>query len=259
MNDIKVIFIDIDGTLTDSNDEIRPNLITIIKKIIKKNIKVILVSGRNLHYAEEISKYVSATPIVIASNGAIVKNYDTNEIILKKTIPKKDIKKLYKYTSTHNCILNASKIDEDIIINNQKDITTDIVQVKINSTNYERMQIIDAYLKDLIPEIIVTNSSKSIYQSKRKKDKVYFHEIAKEFTSKGNAVLEVVDYLKIDAKDTMAIGDSNNDISMMLVCDKKIAMGNSTNKLKKYCDLVIDTNDNDGLYKFLKSLIDKSK
>ena len=54
----------------------------------------------------------------------------------------------------------------------------------------------------------------------------------------------------------MSIGDSDNDIAMSLVVGTSIAMGNATENLKKCSTQVIKSNACDGLYLFLKTLVD---
>ena len=67
-------------------------------------------------------------------------------------------------------------------------------------------------------------------------------------------VKEIVKYLSIDREDTIAIGDGNNDVSMIQFCGTGIAMGNAYESLKKAADIITDDIDNDGLYNVLVTL-----
>lgn len=51
--------------------------------------------------------------------------------------------------------------------------------------------------------------------------------------------------------DVIAFGDDLVDIGMLKVCGKGIAMGNSVNEVKSIADVIIDSNDNDGIAKYL--------
>ncbi|WP_304744114.1 HAD family hydrolase, partial [Dubosiella newyorkensis] len=68
----------------------------------------------------------------------------------------------------------------------------------------------------------------------------------KEYT-KGTAI----DFLKSHYKDyeTMAFGDSENDVSMLLEADISVAMGNGNETVKKIADHITDDINKDGLYK----------
>lgn len=72
--------------------------------------------------------------------------------------------------------------------------------------------------------------------------------------SKGLAICVICAVLGVDAKDTIAFGDSNNDLSMFDVVHTKVAMGNSSSGLLKAADYVTDTLENEGIPKALKHL-----
>ncbi|WDU83798.1 HAD hydrolase family protein [Caloramator sp. Dgby_cultured_2] len=76
-----------------------------------------------------------------------------------------------------------------------------------------------------------------------------------ENTSKGNAVKILADYYNLKSDEVICIGDNENDISMVEYAGLGIAMGNATEELKNIADLIIDSNDNDGIAKFIENYI----
>lgn len=78
-------------------------------------------------------------------------------------------------------------------------------------------------------------------------------EITKSAFSKGSALKFFSDYLDISIKDTIAIGDSENDLSMLRAAGVGIAMGNSVDYVKEAADDVTRSVEEDGVYHaFLK-------
>ena len=66
-------------------------------------------------------------------------------------------------------------------------------------------------------------------------------------------VKALVNHLNFDLKDTIAVGDGFNDISMIEYCNIGIAMGNAALKVQESADIVTDRVEEDGLYNvFLK-------
>ncbi len=57
--------------------------------------------------------------------------------------------------------------------------------------------------------------------------------IINENVSKGNALKHLAEYLNIPDSNIIAIGNDNNDISMIKIAKIGVAMGNSTSQLKK--------------------------
>ena len=79
---IKAIFIDIDGTLRDSNRNLSAKTIETIKKVSEKGILVILCSGRPRKYTEEISRKCFASKYIITSNGGNIYDYEQNKFYM---------------------------------------------------------------------------------------------------------------------------------------------------------------------------------
>lgn len=72
-------------------------------------------------------------------------------------------------------------------------------------------------------------------------------EIMKEGISKGNALLSLANTFGVSAADTIAIGDSENDLSMFAVAGLAIAMGNATDEVKVAAHRVTTTNNEGGV------------
>ena len=82
MKNIKCILLDIDKTLTNDNKEITEETSQFFSKI-NKDFLIVLVSGRNAKYTIEKSKKCCASPIIISDNGAVILNYEANEVLFK--------------------------------------------------------------------------------------------------------------------------------------------------------------------------------
>ena len=66
----------------------------------------------------------------------------------------------------------------------------------------------------------------------------------------------LLDYLKIDKNEALAIGDSEDDISMFEAVGTAIAMGNAkTDLVKEKATIVTDTIDNHGVATIIANLI----
>ncbi|MCR4702756.1 MAG: Cof-type HAD-IIB family hydrolase [Saccharofermentans sp.] len=80
-------------------------------------------------------------------------------------------------------------------------------------------------------------------------------------TTKGNALLRLADYLEIPASHTFAIGDNENDVSMIAAAKYGIAMGNATEGAKKAAYYITANYDSLGfakaVYDFIIPLVEK--
>ncbi|MDE6596860.1 MAG: HAD hydrolase family protein, partial [Oscillospiraceae bacterium] len=81
-------------------------------------------------------------------------------------------------------------------------------------------------------------------------------EIWRRFASKkaenAFALEKISERLCISAENIAAFGDDFNDVEMLKYCGTGVAMGNAVEEAKQAADFVCDTNDNDGLAKFIE-------
>lgn len=80
------------------------------------------------------------------------------------------------------------------------------------------------------------------------KDK-YFVEVYSDKAGKKNTVLKLKEMFGFEK--IVAFGDNANDIEMLQIADVAVAVGNAREELKQIADFVVDTNDNDGVAKYL--------
>ena len=79
--------------------------------------------------------------------------------------------------------------------------------------------------------------------------------IGNQNSSKGSALKYLADFLSIPIKNSIAIGDDRNDISMFQASGFSVAMGNSDSKIKSLADYVTTSNNSDGVAKFLERIL----
>lgn len=260
IDDTKIVFIDIDGTLTNSDRQITEKTKQVIKKVVDKDIYVILCSGRPNNFTIEKSKIINASPITISNSGNLVYDYKNNKIIAINEIKKENLKEIFNYCNQQhiecvfngilNCYQNKYSGKDHVKVNSIEDIDEPICQICVITHNFT-----DA-----------TNLKKFISQSKyfqfgfmsttalndvENADYYSFDVMYKNF-GKGDGIKKLLEFLNIPVSETLCFGDYINDYSMFKACDITVAMGNGTEKLKQLADYIALTNDEDGVAVFLE-------
>ena len=101
----KLIILDIDNTITNSNGEITKETIEAIRKVIDKHIYVVLCTGRAANYTMEKSIICNSSPIIISDNGAIIYNYKSKICMFSSPFPNDTLNKIA-------IICNNNKIEQ---------------------------------------------------------------------------------------------------------------------------------------------------
>lgn len=264
----KLICIDMDETLLNKEHEVSERNKDVIKKAHAKGIHIVVSTGRGFANAEEFSKLIGVKSPVIASNGAIIRGIDKNQIIYKSYFDTRDctrildIFKKYKikpYFSTpeknYTGNLKMKILSERAKLCNKKlrKIKLEYVPFYKHWTKVfeqEKDNMVKCEIK--CRDNVKINSIRKELQELKEFEVVSFSariEITKKGISKGKAVEKLARYYGIEREEIIAIGDSENDLSMIKYAGVGIAMGNAIEKLKENADYVTDTNDNDGVAK----------
>lgn len=265
----KAIFIDIDGTLRDDNQCISDRTKLAIKAITSKGILVVVCSGRPRKYTEDISKECFASKYIITSNGANIYNYEEKKDIYVNKMNIDACIELYKIAQDANVrfIMNVGdnrvvnkikKLDgsEEELKGNILDFlkNNEVVQCTIADTDFEKIANLKPKIEN-IKNVKIKNQHKSLTSKNIPKEGTIYYDVANVDVSKGNAIDIFCKKLNINLKDTIAIGDGYNDISMFNIVGHGVAMGNAKEEIKKSADEVILSNNEDGVAVYLESLL----
>ncbi len=258
MKNVKIVFVDLDGTLTYEPKKIDIRNKTIFEKLKNIGIPVVVNTGRPIRYTASICKQFSTSNYIIASNGAEVYNYLTKKYIYKSSISKENldilnqlIEKYSLFFLAHGTEREYSNIKEKgrIYKNKLSDIfEEDIPQVVIKSYSLNNMKLFRRDLQQLT-DLKIVNKTKNV-----KDGTLLYYDVVNNEVTKGNAVVKLCESLNIPVEKAMAIGDGDNDIEMFEKVGYKVAVANASDKLKEKANYVTLSNKENGVALILNEL-----
>lgn len=266
---IKAMFLDVDGTLTNSSKQITEVTRNAIKRVKDKGIYIILCSGRSNRDVCKYSQEVCASDYTISSNGAQIYNYKTDENFYINNIKYHEIKEIWEYCNTHNLelVLNikneqignnifcSSMYNKRTVIKNIEELKDiDIFQIIINSNNYCDMKECEEYIKSR-ENLKIANYSREYLKKDTNSKEPYYIFINNKCVDKGTAISEFIKAMNIKKEETICFGDRINDITMFKSCGNTVAMKNADEELKKMADYITLSNEENGVADFLKKFI----
>ncbi|MGY3766371.1 sugar-phosphatase [Vagococcus vulneris] len=258
---IKLVAIDIDGTLLNSEKKITPEVKAAIKKATDAGVNIVIATGRPTIGIQAIINDLDLKnkhSYSITYNGAVVKNTGTKEIVLKHAMTHDDYIELeylsrklgvHFHVQDFNRMYTANRNISPYTIN-EASITGIPLSYHAPDEMTPEIEIIKTMMID--EPAILDNAIKQIpkeYYSRYtivKSDKFYLEILNKE-ASKGGAVFELADKLGIARNEIMAIGDNENDLSMIEAAGIGVAMGNAVPSVKEAADRETKTNDEHGV------------
>jgi len=279
----KLITIDIDGTLLNSSGEVTERNKQAIQRALKKNINVVLTSGRMPKAILPIANEINCNKYLISGNGASIYDIQKDEIIYSNYMSKKKILQIIdiceKNSMFYNVYTNDSILTKALNYNilfyhNENKKKAEDKKIKINIVD-DMYSYIEQYDKDDLLKITICDSDKMIFNSIINKLKTindidileiehmskkiiqhgtdefeisYFYtEISNQNVNKWSAIEELMKILNITKEEVIAIGDNINDKEMIENAGVGIVTGNSSPSMKEIANDVVSTNDESGV------------
>ena len=255
--DVKLICMDMDGTLFGRWEEIPENNISALKECIARGIKVALVSGRNYRFLMTKAAEISNDVIIVSANGARIDDKVHGKCIFEGTFDEEfaetvnrimwDSETYYEiYTENINYAFSRDEIPEsrkrslERYLQNRQILSAE----KVTSPDAAPKQGIYkfvAFCKDLtkIEALRKECDKRGIVHSASGSTSV---EIMARNVDKGSAIRLLSSYYGIPICDIMAFGDYTNDTSMLKACGHPIAMQNGVKELKQIAEYIAPLN-----------------
>lgn len=259
---IKLIALDMDGTLLNNDKHIEEAQKKAIKKAAQAGIKIVLCTGRPLFGVEPLYKELDfdEEEYVILNNGCEIRETKNWSLVDSHTLTKDEIVDLYNFGKGYN--LDFTLFDEkhyfcvgkpnEYTVRDGNFVYVPITGIDLDEaisgkyTIFKGMYVGDPEEVDRFQKNIPENVKK-LYEFVR--SQVSILEAMPSGVNKGTALKDFARRLGIDKSEVMALGDGNNDIEMLEYADFGIAMSNGTEAAKKAAKYVTDTNENDGVAK----------
>lgn len=256
IEDIKIIFTDIDGTLfSHKTNHVPESALNAIKELQKKGLKIFLCSGRNYYLIRKTGILDIIKPDgIVMMNGAAVQIGE--KIIYKYPIPEEVVNAMIKFSYRLKFGLTLIEESEghinmidDRVIDAHAKYGTRFPQprkfpIPYDRTVYQMIAFCDSFDESLfLPHL--KNCKAARWDD-------YAVDIMPKDSDKAKGIMATLEYYGLDVKNAMSIGDGNNDLEMLLFTGVGVAMGNGNSDVKSVADYVTDDIDNDGWVKAMK-------
>lgn len=263
MRNYRLIAFDMDGTLLTSENSVSGPVQAALEQAIEQGKKVIICTGRTyrelMDYEQKEFKNIR---YYVCENGALVYDSVKQEVISRTCIPEELVHQILALAEPEDVMVYLASNGQNMV--NRKDalrmeyfhaerykdielrsavLHEDIIKsYRAHPVPVEKMNLYSAttglrdkfygLLKDLPLSIIFAEESGL--------------EIMSPGMSKASGLLKLCGYLKIPMEETIAVGDSDNDVEMLKAAGLSAAMGNARSCVKEVCDIEVSDNDHDG-------------
>ena len=261
---------DLDGTLLTSSQTISEYTANTVNSAISQNILFTYATARGYATASKVTASLSPGLPAIVQNGTFIVRQGSGKKLLSNTFSRSDATYIYEIlTSSHihptvysitdgkerftyltNCLSDGMKLFLDSRRGDSRENPIKSGIPLVGEVFYfacidNPQKLAEAYEK--LKDKFLCISSKDIYFD------AHWLEIMPKNAGKANSVLALKKMLDCDR--VVCFGDGKNDISMFEVADECYAVANADSELKKIATGIIESNDCDGVAKWLRQNI----
>ena len=270
MKDIKLVALDLDGTLFDNSSHISERNLTAIRSITDKGIHVVISTGRPFEGIPFDQIKGTGINYAITANGSGIYEISTGKCLYEHAMDEELVTPILNFLLTHDihmdafiggkgytpiqCVETAQKLTVPSSIKNYI-ITTrtrldNILQfihenqLKVQKLTLNFYPAADGTLidRETVRKFLVSNPSITTvcggYNNL---------EFTRADANKGVGLRKLAEILGVNPDATMAIGDTENDLAIIEAAGIGVAMGNATDAVKARADYVTTTNTKDGV------------
>lgn len=257
---IKLVAVDIDGTLITDDRKITPDVYEAVQEAKKQGVKVVIATGRPIAGVQELLNELNLKEpgdYVITFNGALVQDTSSGKDIVKDAMTYEDyleieylsrqlgvhmhaITKEGIYTANRNIgkytIHEATLVDMPVFYRTPEEMTDkEIVKIMM----IDEPEILDEAIAKIPKEFY---DKYTIVKSKP-----FYLELMNKLASKGSAIVHLAEQMGITMEQTMAIGDEENDRAMLEVVGTPVVMENGVDSVKALAKHITKSNNESGV------------
>ena len=263
---IRLIAIDLDGTLLNSQHQASPRNIAALKAAIEKGVQVVIATGKTHSSAREIIPLLGLSSPGVFVQGLVIHNPDgsvRSSIVLEPEIVQSivDFADQYDlvavaYSNTRLLIrddhpalhvLSGHGEPEAEIVGPLTEFDAPINKFILFGDNDHLLQARKALTMQLNGRVTMVQALAGML------------EILPPGTSKGAGLQRVLDELGIPPESVLAIGDGENDAEMLRMAGIGVAMANAMPEAMAAADYVVSSNDEDGVAEAVERFVLNSK
>ena len=266
---IKLFVTDMDGTLLNSQHVISEGNKQAVQEAAAAGVTVTIATGRAYSTTLDYAKELGVDVPIITYNGALIRTVKGKELfasylepevvadVLRYSFSRDWYVQLYNHTEDSDHLYIEESCDfshaYEVMVGAKGDPVGREGMLQ-HCSHVPKMLVMtkgDAETKAVLAEL------RSVFGSRifPVQSNEVFAEIIGENVNKGAAVLHLADILGVKADEIMVIGDSHNDLPMMKIAGKKVAMGNADEKVKNICDYLTTDCDADGVAAALRKYV----
>lgn len=246
MKNVKAIVVDLDKTLLHTNKTISAYTVEVLRQCKKHNIKIMIATARPLRNTILYYEAIPFDAMTVSNGSRIIYDNQKTEYGIPHQSANKLLDTLGRYsnlritleTGDHAYSNKPIQDYETTLSNDLKSIAQKegVLKILVHIDDDKTLSIVE---KSLTKDLYYTIANGHLIQ------------IMNKSATKWNGVKVMLDAANCTAEETIYFGDDYDDIEAIKMCGIGVAVFNGVTEVKNTADYITESNDADGVAKFI--------
>ena len=270
----RLLFLDLDGTLLNDQKEVTQGNRIALEQALERGHGVVIATGRPLKSAKDLAHRLSLDKpgcMMIASNGAILYDWEKGDTIFTCTLPIPSVRKLFTEANRRGLHIQTYEVDLFLVEPRCEDEALEWYCSRIGM----EYRVVGDVNRDVVQEPVkclmidyydqreLLSMQQWIRENMQQEADCFFSckeylEIVTKDMNKGNAVRRLCEMMGVDIANAVAVGDAANDLSMICAAGIGVAMANGTDEVKAAANYITQRDNNhDGIAEVVEKFLNE--
>lgn len=262
----KMLVVDMDDTLLTDDHKISNENASMLLKAQEMGVYVVLASGRPtsamIGYAKDLQCDINNS-FMISYNGSTITDLKEDLILFEHSLTKEQIHAIYDFSKENNTHIityldgkiiserHSEYIDIESTITGLELVIVPSFKEAVMTSAVKCLLLEDpSYLKTVEPRLKAVMPDLSVCMSKP-----FFLEAAPYGVNKGAAVKIIADKLNILQSEIIAVGNAENDLTMVQYAGLGVWVDNVDDDLREFGDVIVASNNDHGVAEVVRRFI----
>lgn len=250
---VKAIIVDLDRTLLHTDKTLSAHTIKILKECKRCGIKIMVATARPLRAAEQYCDLIDFDAMVVSNGARIIYRNQRTDYGISQRSTERLLNALKHYPNmritleTGDCAYSNYPIEdyETVLTDNLVGIANKEGALKI-LVHLDSEETLPLVQKELTEDLYYTIAHS------------YLLQIMNTSATKWNGIKAMLDVCNCSPNETAYFGDDHDDVEPIKMCGLGVAVSNGIAEAKAVSDYVTESNDSDGVAKFIEHQILKN-
>lgn len=262
---IRLVAIDLDGTLLNEQLEVSPRTIRAIREAVKQGVVVTLATGRMFASAQIFARQIGLDVPLITYNGGLIRAALSEETFYHQPIEADAALAILQLFQRHGWYIQ-SYIDDRLYV----ETLNELAQTYAKRVRVEPVVVGEQLYSLTEPPTKLLGMAKTQEEVAALIEKLHhsypgriyatssqpgYVEIMHAKVNKGQALASLAERFTVPQKQVMALGDSLNDLDMLEFAGWGVAMGNAADRVKARAQAVTATNQEEGVAQAIETYV----